>query len=195
MFCENCGRLLNENDKFCQSCGKRVNLEETLSGDVSKIETEVLDTNANVQYSVATQENTESIDIAPMPKPHKKWRKVGVIAAVLILLSSIIAYAAPVIKNMAQKLYYSPENYSACNRHCKTIHCKRQGHEPDFNMCHTGKFLITIQKYSFFAVPPPLSMSKWCYTGTKEPKKQKAVAGTKKREYLRSRNNTGAIWI
>ncbi len=111
MFCENCGRLLNENDKFCQSCGKRVNRTEDLLGGDPKIEAEALDGNINLQHPVVTQENLESVAATPAPKPRKKWHRPVIIAAVLILLSSIIVYAAPVIKNMAQKLYYSPEDY------------------------------------------------------------------------------------
>lgn len=111
MFCENCGRLLKENDKFCQSCGKRVNRNEDLSGDDTNINNETLGDNASVQSPSVTQETLESIAEIPAIKPRKKWLKPVIIAAALILLSSIIAYAAPVIKNMAQKLYYSPEDY------------------------------------------------------------------------------------
>ncbi len=108
MFCENCGRLLNENDKFCQSCGKRVNRDEPASDEAAIIKP---DENVNVQHPIATQGPLENTEAIPTLKPRKKWLKPVIIAAVLILLSSIIAYAAPVIKNMAQKLYYSPEDY------------------------------------------------------------------------------------
>ena len=111
MFCENCGRLLNESDKFCQSCGKRVNRTETPLVESTNIKSEPLDENMSVQESVAVQELLENTESLPTPKPRKKWLRPVIIAAVLILLSSIIAYAAPVIKNMAQKLYYSPEDY------------------------------------------------------------------------------------
>ena len=111
MFCENCGRLLNESDKFCQSCGKRVNRTETPLVESTNIKSEPLDENMIVQESVAVQELLENTESLPTLKPRKKWLRPVIIAAVLILLSSIIAYAAPVIKNMAQKLYYSPEDY------------------------------------------------------------------------------------
>lgn len=111
MFCENCGRLLNESDKFCQSCGKRVNRTETPLVETTNIKSEPLDENMSVQESVAVQELLENTESLPTLKPRKKWLRPVIIAAVLILLSSIIAYAAPVIKNMAQKLYYSPEDY------------------------------------------------------------------------------------
>ncbi len=111
MFCENCGRLLSENDKFCQSCGKRVNRTETPSVEDANIKPEFSNENVSVQQTVATQEILENAEVSSAPKPRKKWRRPVIIAAVLILLSSIIAYAAPVIKNMAQKLYYSPEDY------------------------------------------------------------------------------------
>ena len=111
MFCENCGRLLNESDKFCQSCGKRVNRTETPLVEATNIKSEPLDENMIVQESVAVQELLENTESLPTLKPRKKWLRPVIIAAVLILLSSIIAYAAPVIKNMAQKLYYSPEDY------------------------------------------------------------------------------------
>ena len=111
MFCENCGRLLNESDKFCQSCGKRVNRTETPLVEATNIKSEPLDENMSVQESVAVQELLENTEALPTLKPRKKWLRPVLIAAVLILLSSIIAYAAPVIKNMAQKLYYSPEDY------------------------------------------------------------------------------------
>ncbi len=111
MFCENCGRLLNESDKFCQSCGKRVNRTETPLVETTNIKSEPLDENMSVQESVAVQELLENTESLPTLKSRKKWLRPVIIAAVLILLSSIIAYAAPVIKNMAQKLYYSPEDY------------------------------------------------------------------------------------
>lgn len=111
MFCENCGRLLNENDKFCQSCGKRVNRTEIPSVEDTNIKPEFSNENVSVQNSVTTQEILENSEDLPTPKPRKKWLRPVIIAAVLILLSSIIVYAAPVIKNMAQKLYYSPEDY------------------------------------------------------------------------------------
>lgn len=108
MFCENCGRLLNENDKFCQSCGKRVIRAESPLVEDANIKS---DENMSVQQSVAVQEIPENTEASLTPKPRKKWLRPVIIAAALILLSSIIAYAAPVIKNMAQKLYYSPEDY------------------------------------------------------------------------------------
>lgn len=108
MFCENCGRLLNENDKFCQSCGKRVIRAESPLVEGANIKS---DENMSVQRSIAVQEIPENTEASPTPKPRKKWLRPVIITAELILLSSIIAYAAPVIKNMAQKLYYSPEDY------------------------------------------------------------------------------------
>ncbi|MBQ8028600.1 MAG: NPCBM/NEW2 domain-containing protein [Clostridia bacterium] len=90
MYCQNCGNVLEENDKFCDLCGHSVKKEST--GDNSKKETPV--------YSQAPINN------GSIPSTEKKGR--GKKVAVLL---AVISIAVVVIAAIIAVLYFSSTEY------------------------------------------------------------------------------------
>lgn len=105
MFCEKCGKQLNDNDKFCEGCGSPVAQVVENAAPVANEAPQAPVVNENVQPQQAFQANPAQITpVAPaqpkVKKPLPKNVKLGIIigaavAAVTVLVVCVFAFILP----------------------------------------------------------------------------------------------------
>ncbi len=100
MFCENCGKPMDENQKFCPTCGaKNSAAEEAAAESVPEIAAE---------NGTAPESGSQK---PPKKKGGKKALTAAIIAAVLVVALAISAFASPFVGNLLAKTFMSPEKY------------------------------------------------------------------------------------
>ena len=82
MVCPNCGKQLNENEKFCDNCGTNITNNQSINQDI-QLETNQL-TNENVQ-PMYNQPVTENIQPEKSQEKNKK-NNTGLVIIIIILI-------------------------------------------------------------------------------------------------------------
>ena len=105
MFCENCGREINDSARFCAHCGTRVNQipeqSNAYSPDDTAEEADIKDKQAAVKNDEASSRSkttsaASSADLDASNKSHKK-RKTGLVVGIVIAAIAILAVIAAII--------------------------------------------------------------------------------------------------
>lgn len=126
MFCENCGKDLNDGAMFCPNCGWRVSKEEAPAAEAPVEPAAVMPEEptpvmpeepapaAPVEPAPAVQQPVPPVMMpvqAPVKKKKAKW-PIAVIAVVVVLTAGIAAFAnLDVLSNAFRKTFSSPEEY------------------------------------------------------------------------------------
>lgn len=123
MFCENCGKEIQDGDKFCMTCGWRVSSDgaaqpaETQPAEAKPAETQASAAQPGQQSTAAAPQAANPI--APMNQEKPKKKKKGIFVAIgsvaaLAAAGIAVAFNWGFINNLMMKTFYPADKYYQC---------------------------------------------------------------------------------
>lgn len=102
MYCKNCGKVLNQEEKFCANCGAKVENETSFVVENNIIENNV-NQNPEVKQNFESQPQTNGINLVDVNNTKKSnWKKttslvIGIISLVLVFIFQIFTIPLSIV--------------------------------------------------------------------------------------------------
>lgn len=101
MYCNKCGSLIKDGNKFCSKCGNKVFTEEEKNNSVDNV-TEIYDD--NFKETINNEDNNKFEEKDIKKKPSKKRKVLKIVSAIILL---IIIISGVVFRNNIKCAYYT----------------------------------------------------------------------------------------